>query len=293
MDYREFGNTGLLVSAIGFGAGHIGKPNQSEQDITYLIHELISKGVNLIDTARSYGTSEERIGKILGDKRKHVILSTKIGYLFRDKPDWSYAAIMGTLEESLQRLKTEFIDIVHLHSCDKAELMRGEAIQALEDATEQGKIRFAAYSGENDSLEYAVLCGKFRSIQCSVNPFDQNALLTLLPDAKQKGLGIIAKRPLGNAVWRYSSRPDQHGHALYYDRFHQMELNAMNTNWLETSIRFSAYCGFVDTIIIGSSNINHTLHNLTILEKGPLPPDNIDIIVRAFNRLGTNPPGLI
>lgn len=293
MNYLDFGTTDLKVSRFGFGAGHIGRPDQSEHEIEYLLNEIISRGINLIDTARSYGLSEERIGMFLGAKRHEVILSTKVGYTYHDQPDWSYEATMGTIDDALVRLKTDYLDIVHLHSCDVDTLKRGDAILALQDALSAGKIRVPAYSGENEALEYAIDCGHFGSIQCSLNPFDQHNLKKLIPKAAQKGLGIIAKRPLGNCVWRYSSRPDGHGHALYYDRFHRMKTDIPGISWSELAVRFTAFSPFIHSMILGSSKLSHLIDNIESFEKGPLEPQIRNQIISGYDALGDNLPGLI
>jgi aryl-alcohol dehydrogenase-like predicted oxidoreductase len=293
MEYREFGKTGLKVSVVGFGAGHIGNPDQSEKDIEALLNELLEMGINLIDTARSYGESETRIGRHLGQKRTEFILSTKVGYTFFDKPDWSYDATMGTIDEALMRLRTDYLDIVHLHSCDKWFLEQGDAILALENAKEMGKIRVAAYSGENDALSFAIESGRFDSIQCSVNLFDQGSSKKLLPSAAGKGMGIIAKRPLGNAVWRYTSRPDGHGHAVYYDRFLQMNADTHGLAWPELALRFTAFSPHVSTLIAGTSDLKHLKEDLLMVEKGPLPSDVVKYLSDCFDSLGNNLPGLI
>lgn len=293
MKYRSFGDTGLQVSMAGFGAGHIGSPEQPEKEIIKFLNKILDEGINLIDTARSYGLSEERIGKILHSRRAEFILSTKVGYTYQDKPDWSYEAVMGTIEESLSRLKTSYIDIVHLHSCNEEVLQKGDAILALEDAKRQGKIRFMAYSGENDALKFAIESRRFDSIQCSVNPFDQRSVTHNLPIAAGSGHGIIAKRPLGNAVWRYSKRPDGHGHALYYDRMNGMNFHPGEYSWNEIAIRFSAYSPNVDTIIIGSSRQDHFFENIAFCEKGELPDSIWEALQLSFRYLGESPEGLI
>lgn len=293
MNSLNFGTTDLKVSRLGFGAGHIGRPDQSEQEIEYLLQEIVSRGINLIDTARSYGLSEERIGRFLSTNRHEIILSTKVGYTYQDKPDWSYEATMGTIEDALVRLKTDYLDIVHLHSCDLDTLKRGDAIRALQDAVSAGKIRVPAYSGENEALQYAIDCDHFGSIQCSLNLFDQHNLKNLIPQAAQKGLGIIVKRPLGNCVWRYSSRPDGHGHALYYDRFQEMNIDTPGISWNELAVRFTAFSPYIHSMILGSSTLSHLIENIEAFEKGPLETQIRDQIISAYDALGHNLPGLI
>jgi aryl-alcohol dehydrogenase-like predicted oxidoreductase len=200
---------------------------------------------------------------------------------------------MGTIEESLQKLKTDYIDIVHLHSCDKYHLEQGDCILALEHAKEQGKIRVIAYSGENDALQFALGSGRFGSIQCSVNLFDQQGIRWYLPMAAEKGYGIIGKRPLGNAVWRYSNRPEGHGHVLYYDRYKKMNISNYGLSYSELALRFSAFAPFVSSIIIGTSNQGHLLENIQFAEQGALPEEIVNDVQSKFEDLGSSLHGLI
>jgi aryl-alcohol dehydrogenase-like predicted oxidoreductase len=293
MIYRDFGTTGLKVSLLGFGAGHIGSPELDEKLAESLLNKVLDLGINLVDTARSYGLSEERIGRYLSIRRQEFILSTKVGYTFRDKPDWSFDATMGTIEESLQRLKTGYLDIVHLHSCDKWFLEQGDAIHALEKAKEQGKVRVIAYSGENEALTYAIETSRFGSVQCSANLFDQLGIENQIRKARDHGIGIIAKRPLGNAVWRYSSRPEGHGHAEYWDRFRVMNLDPESEGWEELALRFTAFSTGIDCLITGTINADHLASNLKILEKGPLDEGSLTRINMAIKNHDQNWQGLI
>jgi aryl-alcohol dehydrogenase-like predicted oxidoreductase len=293
MNHRKFGTTGFNVSLLGFGAGHIGDPSLDEKTVGNLLNSVLDLGINLIDTARSYGLAEQRIGTHISHRRKDFILSTKVGYTFGDKPDWSFEATSGTVDESLDRMKTDYIDIVHLHSCDKYFLEQGDCIEALEKAKKMGKIRVIAYSGENDALSYAIGTGRFASIQCSVNLFDQQSLDNQIPLATGSGLGVIAKRPLGNSVWRYSSRPDGHGHAVYYDRMQQMNLDLHDFSWNELAIRFSAFSPGVSTLIAGTSNLDHLKENLRLIEKGKLDDSIVEQIRSAFSAHDQGWDGLI
>lgn len=282
-----------MVSALGFGAGHIGDTGMDEAKVASLLNEVLDSGINLIDTARSYGESENRIGRHLAHRRHEFILSTKVGYTYRDYPDWSYEATLGTIEESLTRLRTDYLDIVHLHSCDLRVLEQGDAIVALERAREQGKIRVTAYSGENDALAYAINTGRFVSIQCSASIFDQKGIDTHIRNARKANLGIIAKRPLGNAIWRYNSRPDGHGHAIYYDRYRNMRLEPGPYGWEELALRFVAWHSGTDCLITGTSDPGHLAANLDFIEKGPLDAETVNRIRSAFNAFVQDKEGLI
>ncbi len=283
MIYRELGKTGLKVSAVGFGAGEIGDYNISDTEADKILNSALDLGINLIDTARGYFASEERIGKFLSNRRNEFILSTKVGYGIKGFNDWSYEIIIAGVEEALRIMKTDCIDIVHLHSCDLDVLKRGEVIEALLKTKQQGKIRAAAYSGENDALEYAIHSDKFDCIMTSVNICDQYSLNNLIPSAKTKNLGVIAKRPIANAPWRFNERPNGNYAEDYWIRWKEMNLPKQE-DWLETFLRFTVFADGVNSAIIGTTNVNHLKQNIEIVRKGP--PDNLLInhIISSFNK---------
>jgi aryl-alcohol dehydrogenase-like predicted oxidoreductase len=146
---RSFGNTGVTVSAIGLGAGQIGERDVSEADAAEVLHTALDLGVTLIDTAHSYGSSEERIGRHLGGRRSEFVLSTKGGAGVEGHADWSPGAVRASLEQSLRLTRSERIDVFHLHSCPAEVLRRGELQDVLDAAVAAGTVGIAAYSGDN------------------------------------------------------------------------------------------------------------------------------------------------
>lgn len=290
---RKFGNTGIEVSLLGFGAGHIGSDSQNEKEIERFLNEILDLGINLIDTARAYGLSEQRIGKFISHRRKEYILSTKVGYDVEWKPDWTYESVIGGIDQALKLLNTDYIDIVHLHSCQKEILEQGDVILALEHAKQSGKIRIMAYSGENDALDYAIRSNRFGSIQCSVNICDQRGIGTLLSDAAEKGLGVIAKRPIANALWRFSGPPLGHYSIEYWYRMQKMKPDFPISDPADTAIRFTAFAPGVSTSIIGSADIGHVREMINSIEKGPLDITLQNQVQSAFRLHDDNWIGLI
>jgi aryl-alcohol dehydrogenase-like predicted oxidoreductase len=282
MIYRNFGHTGLKVSALGFGAGEIGDYAVSEKDSEKILNTALDFGINLIDTARGYYASEERIGKYISHRRNEFILSTKVGYDITGYSNWSYEIILAGIDNALKLMKTDYIDIVHLHSCSLDVLQKGEVIEALYKAKELGKIKIAAYSGENEALKFAVESNSFGSIQTSVNICDQIDIDGSIKIAKENGLGVIAKRPIANAPWRFSERPVGHYCEEYWHRWKTMNMPEQK-NWLDTFLRFSVFTKGVDTSIVGTTNIEHLKSNIQIIEKGPLPDDLYESIKSKFN----------
>jgi aryl-alcohol dehydrogenase-like predicted oxidoreductase len=284
MQLRDFGATGLRFSALGFGAGAIGGGDLSDDDAGRLLNEVVDLGVTLIDTARSYGQSEERIGRHLAHRRRDLVLSTKGGYGVDGVPDWTYDAVARGIDDALRRLRTDVIDVFHLHSCDRETLARGDVVRALEDARSAGKIRVAAYSGENDALDHAVDAA-FGAIQCSVSLADQRSLAGAVARAEARGIGVIAKRPIANAAWRFAERPRGDYAEVYWERLRVMELAPPDgMPWAELALRFSAFAPGVGAVIVGSARAAHVRDNAGVLAKGPLPAALEARVRRAFHR---------
>ena len=291
MIQHPFGNTGLNVSALGFGAGQIGDPNTAEAEIATLLNMALDAGINLIDTARGYGMSEERIGRHMAHRRSEYLLSTKVGYGVPDVPDWTYDCVEAGVNLALKNLKTDVLDIVHLHSCPAHTMLHAGVIEALENAREQGKVRVIAYSGENDDLRWAIDSGRFGSVECSVNIFDQHSTLFTLEAANARGLGVIGKRPLGKAPWRHIERPQGQYCETYWGRMHALNFDLQGMAWDEVALRFAAHAPHVHTAIAGTASATHLAHNIKLVEKGALAPEMLTQLQARYAELGSNWPG--
>jgi aryl-alcohol dehydrogenase-like predicted oxidoreductase len=281
---RAFGDTGLTVSALGFGGGHIGDPATPEPEVERLLNEVLDAGVTLIDTARGYGASEERIGRHLSGRRSEVVLSTKVGYGIPGYEDWTGPCVAAGVDEALRLMRTDRIDVVHLHSCPLEVLERGEVIEALEAAVAAGKVRVAAYSGDNEPLEWAVPSGRFGSVQTSINVFDQRVVDRGLAEARGRGLGVIAKRPVANAPWRFAERPSGDYCEEYWTRMQAMGVDTGGLDWQELALRFTAYLPGVSSCIVGTRNADHLRRNAEIVARGPLPDETVAMLHDAFRR---------
>lgn len=279
---RALGNTGIFVSALGLGAGHIGGDDLTDEDAERLLDRVLDLGVTLIDTARSYGRSEERIARVLARRRDDVILSTKGGYGLQGVEDWTFEAIRRGIDEALSRLRTDRIDVFHLHSCPIETLRHGEVIDALDDAKRAGKIRVAAYSGENEALDFAIDSGRFGAVQCSVNVCDQRALDGAVPRAHERGVGVIGKRPIANAPWRFDQRPRGDYAETYWTRLAAMDLDVPREEWPDVALRFSAHAPCVSSVIVGTKRLEHLEADVAILEKGALSPEMAARLRDAF-----------
>lgn len=281
---RPFGRTGLLVSPLGLGAGRIGASDLSEAEVERLLNAALDEGVTLIDTAPSYGLSEERIGRHLARRRSEYVLSTKGGYGVPGVADWTGPVITAGIEAALRRLRTTWIDVFHLHSCPVETLERGEVIDALDAAVRAGKVRVSAYSGDSSPLSWAVRSGRFGSVMASVNLCDQRILDSDLPEALGAGLGVIAKRPLANAAWRFSERPVGDYAEVYWARLRAMGLDPGELAWDEMALRFAAFQPGVSSSIEGTASVEHLRRAARLIARGPLPADRVEALRAAFRR---------
>ncbi len=289
---RPLGATGIEVSALGLGTGPLGSPRVADADAGRLLNLALDLGVTLVDTAPSYGEAERRIGRHLAARRDAFVLSTKGGYGVAGVPDWTGAAVAAGIDAALSRLRTDRIDVLHLHSCPLETLRRDDVLGALERAVLDGKVRIAAYSGENRELAWAVDSGRFGAVQCSVNVVDRAALDGPIARAAAAGIGVIAKRPLANAAWREPTPGAGPDVAEYRRRFLELAPGDVAA-WPEAALRFAAFAPGVSSAVAGSANPTHLRHNLRAIEAGPLPADVAGRLRDAFEARGRHWPGLV
>jgi aryl-alcohol dehydrogenase-like predicted oxidoreductase len=290
---RPFGDTGLVVSALGLGAGQLGDASLDDAEAGRLLNGALDLGVTLIDTARGYGLSEERIGRHLRHRRSEMVLCTKVGYDIAGYADWTGPCITAGIDAALARLQTEVIDIVHLHSCPLDVLCREEILHALLQARSAGKIRVAAYSGDNEPLEWAAGSGHFGSVQTSLNLFDQRVIRRGLAQAQARRMGVIAKRALGNAPWRFLQQPHGNYCETYWLRMRQMGISPGDLDWEELALRFAAFVPGVSSCLTGTRSLEHLRRNAAIVERGPLPDSIVRALRAAFEPHAENWPGQI
>jgi aryl-alcohol dehydrogenase-like predicted oxidoreductase len=295
MERRAFGKTGLEVSVLGFGGAPIGVLETGQDQVKRLLNLLLDRGVNVIDTAAGYRGSEEAIGQAVGHRRNEFVLISKCGQTFPDLPGeaWSPELISQTIDRSLRRLRTDRLDVMLLHTCDLATLERGEAVGALVKAREQGKIRFAAYSGDNEAAVYAAKHPEIAVIETSINICDQVNIDCVLPIARDRGVGVIVKRPIANAAWKQLN--DQPGFYAEYAKTYTERLAEMGVTprdlgfevkpqevWPEIAHRFTLMQPGVHTAIIGTTNAVHAEANIAFADKGPLPDNAARRLRDAF-----------
>ena len=149
MNYRHLGTSGLEVSEIGLGANSFGMPDRRDRpESEAIVHAAIDNGINFIDTSNVYATglSEEYIGHALKGRRDEMLVGTKFGSMRRQGPNnfgGSRNFVMRSVEESLQRLQTDYIDVYMIHRPD-TRMPIDETLRALDDLVRDGKVRYTA-----------------------------------------------------------------------------------------------------------------------------------------------------
>jgi len=211
MRYREFGNTGIKVSEIGFGAWAIGGnehgnsygPTEDKMSLE-AVAKALELGCNFFDTADVYGCghSEELLGKALRSVRDRVVIATKVGGNFYSGPgrqDFSPDYVRFAIEKSLQRLQTDYLDVYQLHNPPLKLIERAETYAVLKELKREGKIRAWGVS-IFDPVEglAAIKLGNPDCIQVVYNIFTTKAADELFQRAQLVGCALVAREPLAN-----------------------------------------------------------------------------------------------
>jgi aryl-alcohol dehydrogenase-like predicted oxidoreductase len=275
MEKRQLGKTDMDVSVLGFGGSEIGYERASAETVAELLNSALDAGLNVIDTAECYYNSEELIGQAVGNRRKEFYLFTKCGHPhgMESGANWSKDSILESVTRSLQRLKTDRLDLLQLHSCSEAELRKGEVIDALQTARDKGYTRYIGYSGDSRAAHFAAECGAFDTLQTSINIADQEAIDLGLPLAREKQMGVIAKRPIANAAWKTGHRPIDSYHHEYWERLRKLSFDFLRGDLnrsISIALRFTLSAPGVHTAIVGTKKPARWRDNARLLEAGPL-----------------------
>jgi predicted aldo/keto reductase-like oxidoreductase len=203
---RPLGETGALVSALGLGGYHVAMAS-SEREGIRIVHAAIDAGVTFMDNAWEYhdGKSEQIMGKALADRRNRVFLMTKVCTHGRDKRE-----AMRQLEQSLRRLKTDYLDLWQIHECvyyndPDRHFTRGGVVEALGEARRQGKVRFIGFTGHKDPrihLEMLAHDYPFDTCQLPLNCFDssfedRSFERQVLPELLRRRIAPVGMKSLG------------------------------------------------------------------------------------------------
>jgi aryl-alcohol dehydrogenase-like predicted oxidoreductase len=282
METRRLGRTGFAVSVLGFGASEIGYQNVAASTVEKLLNSALDGGLNVIDTAACYDTSEELIGAAVGHRRSAYFLFTKCGHASGlPAADWTPELIELSVARSLTRLRTDYVDLLQFHSCDAFSLRNDALVTALVRIKEKGLARAIGYSGDGADALYAVETGVFDTLQISVNVADQEAIDLAIPAAAARDMGIIAKRPIANAAWLFSRWRVGDYEKPYWRRLKKLNYDFVRSDpnaAVGTALRFTLSVPGVDTAIVGTSRPNRWAENAALAAKGVLARSEFDAV---------------
>jgi len=316
MQYRTLGRTGIRVSEIGFGAWAIGGSAEasgvpigwgrsSDDDSLAAIRRARDLGVTFFDTADSYGfgRSESLLGIVLSRHRKDVVIATKVGVARNStgdlRKDFSKQHIYHAVDGSLKRLRSDYIDVYQMHNPTIDDLQRGEIQEVMEQLQDDGKIRFwgVSISTVQEGLEI-VRRGWGHTLQVLYNVLNQAPADELLPLAKERGFGVIARVPLASGLLTGKYRQ---GATFPADDIRQSFLTSRRLSEVkqrvdevkaivggaarsiaEGALRFVLANDAVSTVIPGARNARQVELNVAATEAA-LPPD---VVQKLRARLG-------
>ena len=299
MEMVTLGKTGLRVSRLGVGLVEIGvQLSEGETDLAgRVLNTALDGGINFLDTAECYGISEDLIGQTVSHRRSEFILATKAGHpsYGTDWPRFTGETVRRNIERSLRRLKTDYVDLLQVHAYDVFGEPPDDVIEAVLDIKRQGKTRFIGYSQENEEAIWAIESGLFDTLQTAFHIMDQRARYGIFEMASAANMGIIAKRPVGNAMWGRAFRPEDHYENTVARRLGQRAekmralgpIDAEPDNHIETALGFVLAHEQVDTAIVGTRNPAHMLANVrTVEERLPLDGAVLDELRRRYDEVG-------
>src|SRR5439155_8817691 len=222
MDYRPLGKTDLNVSVIGYGASPLGNefgPADFEEGVR-AVHLALDSGINFFDVSPYYGRTlaEERLGRALEGRRDKVVLATKCGRYGKDvdECDYSAARVTASIDESLQRLRTDYVDLLQVHDVEMVadpQQIIGETIPALRRLQEAGKCRAVGITGlPLKILRYIASRAPVDTILsfCRYNLMVDDMNRELTPFCIDNGVGLINASPLHMRVLTVAGPPEWH-----------------------------------------------------------------------------------
>jgi aryl-alcohol dehydrogenase-like predicted oxidoreductase len=241
---RTLGKTGVDVEAVSLGGEGVLRTTGRSADAVPVILEALRLGVRYCDMAPAYQQSQDYYGEALRaagkGARDRLTLASKTHARDRD-------GALRLLEDTLRRLGTDHLDIWQLHDLREAEELteifgKGGAIEAVEKAKADGRVRFAGITGHHDPaiLVEAMRRYPFDTVLCAINPADPRRLpflQTVVPEARKRGMGVVGMKVMaaGRLLWDRAATPEE-------------------------LIRYAA--SFADTVIIGCSSIAEVQQNL-------------------------------
>ena len=295
MAKRTFGNTGMAVTTLGYGAMEFRHVDEAQAG--RLLAGVLDAGINFIDTSPDYGPSEDRIGKWIAHRRDEYFLATKCGCNVPlqggdDAPRhiWTGAQVRHNIEHSLRRLQTDYVDVWQVHSASPDELAQSDVLATMLKIKEEGKVRHIAVSmsGAAAGRGYGQLrpyldgdWDQFEAIQVWYSALAR-ASENAMSEAAARGKGMII-RGVVRTIEPYASLAD------FMDNVGLNDLRASGESAAQFLLRFAIAHPALHTTIIGTKSLDHLADNIKAVEAGPLAPDVLAAVKARLTTAGITP----
>jgi aryl-alcohol dehydrogenase-like predicted oxidoreductase len=299
---RMLGRTGMPVTVLGYGAMELrGTSHWRSRDITpeqakVVLNGVLDGGINFVDTSIDYGASEELIGSYISGRRSEYFLASKCGCVVdapqaatrdqRPAHDFTRENIRKGVENSLRRLKTEYLDLVQFHaSPSKQVLEENGSLQEVLDLKQEGKVRFIGMSGTIPNLRDHIAMGVFDSFQIPYSALERDHE-NLITQAEEAGAGIIIRGGVAKGD------PEAGGHGGQpWDLWQKAGLDDLLDGLTPTQflLRFTISHPHMHTTIVGTANPDHLADNVKVAAMGSLPSDVYEEAKRRLASAGVVP----
>lgn len=313
MNRVQLKGTDLEVSRLCFGTMTFGKP-VDQSLASRMVDRCVDHGINFVDTANVYqtGLSESILGEAMRGKRDKLIVATKVRGKMGDGPDesgLSRRAIFRAMEDSLQRLRTDYVDLYYLHQPDYGVPIE-ETLGAMEELVKQGKIRYPGtsnYSGwQVCEMLWIAQKNKFMPAYISqpmYNLLARGIEQEYLPMARKYGVTVVAYNPLagglltgkhsqatippGTRFDKNSMYQDRYWHAMNFAAVEKLKRAAesMGRSLVDVSLCWLLHHTQTDCVLLGATRMEQLEQNLAACEKGPVPPEVLQVCDEVWAEL--------
>jgi L-galactose dehydrogenase len=278
MEYRQLGRTDLNVSVIGFGTSALGNEfgDIDPGEGLRAVHHAVDSGINFFDSSPYYGRTlaEARLGEALVGRRDRIILATKCGRYGFDQFDFSAKRVIASMDESLRRLQTDYIDLFQVHDVEFGNVQQiiDETVPALRQLQKQGKARYIGITGYPPRLlrriAEAVPVDTILSY-CHYNLLNTNMGGVLSEFARERGIGLINASGLSMGLLTEQGPPDWHPappHLRETSKKAAAFCRAQGANISELALRFCLANPSVSTTLIGVAHKQQLENSLKLLQ---------------------------
>ena len=282
LETNEFGNTGLQVTRLGYGAMELTEcPEDLANDLLNLV---LDSGVNFIDTSIDYGDSEKLIGKFISHRRSEFFLASKCGCPVGFEKDHVFTKdnIKNGINQSLKLLKTDYLDLVQLHNPINNDIEENDVIQTLLDIKKDGKVRFIGTSSFLPFLPDHVAMGVFDTFQIPYSALNREHE-NLITSASKSGAGTIIRGGVSKGEFGRNREWENYSKSNLDDLLDEGE---SRTAFL---LRFVLSHPHLNTTIVGTKNLEHFKENINTANKGKLSEDIYEEAKKRLSAIGAVP----